>query len=292
MIYFLTVSYYSTELIKQLINSIELNIASAYQIIIVNNSPLDTSIKQLEQHSNVIILDSGSNLGFGSGCNIGINYIYALDSKAIIWLINPDATIHKNADKYILECLKKDSSIAILGTKIEDANRNLWFSSGEFNPLIGKIKHNSSSSTNQKTSIGTTPTRWVCGCSLIINLAKFDHCPNFNPNYFLYYEDTDLCERYYKKGYHIAITNHILVTHQVSSIIGKDIKNMYFHYTFSRLYFLHQHSTKLGLLIYVIYVLIKIFLLLPLNNSIALGRFQGLQQFLIYKFFNRKLKIN
>ena len=279
----MTVNYYSTDLIKQLIQSIELNVKSNYQIIIVNNSPLDVSIKQFEHCSNIETLNSGDNLGFGKGCNIGINYIYALDSKALIWLINPDATIHKNADEYVLECLKKDSSIAIIGTKIQDANKNLWFSSGNFNQWTGNIKHNSFNSTNQKTSVGTTKSRWVCGCSLIINLVKFDHCPNFDSNYFLYFEDTDLCERYHKIGYHIAITNHILVTHQVSSIIGKDKKNMYRHYTFSHLYFLRQHSTRLALLIYIIYNLIKIILLLPLNQSIALGRWEGLKSFFSHR---------
>ncbi len=65
----------------------------------------------------------------------------------------------------------------------------------------------------------------------------------------------------------------------MSSIIGKDQKNMYSHYTFSRLYFLQQHSTQLGLLIYITYTLIKIGLLLPINLPIALGRWQGFKKF-------------
>lgn len=275
MIYFITVNYYSTELIKKLIQSIELNIKSNYKVIIVNNSCLDISINQFKDYSNVIIFNSEENLGFGRGCNLGINYVYDIDSKALVWLINPDATIHKNAKEYIFECLEQDPSIAILGTKIQDANERIWFSSGDFNDWTGKIKHKADYTENKKTRIGTVKSRWVCGCSLIINLARFEHCPNFDPNYFLYCEDTDLCERYYQRGYHIAITNHILVTHQVSSIIGKDPKNMYSHYTFSRLYFLQQHSTRLGLFIYITYTLIKICLLLPINLPIALGRWNG-----------------
>ena len=279
MVYFITVNYYSTELIRELIQSIELNIQSNYKIIIVNNSYLDLSINQLKDYSNVTILNSEENLGFGKGCNLGINYIYDINSNALIWLINPDTTIHKNAKEYIFECFEQDAPIAILGTKIQDTNERIWFSSGDFNQWTGNIKHNSYYLANEKTKVGTTKSRWVCGCSLIINLARFDHSPNFDPNYFLYCEDTDLCERYYQKDYHVAITNHILVTHQVSSIIGKDQKNMYSHYTFSRLYFLQQHSTQLGLLIYITYTLIKIGLLLPINLPIALGRWQGFKKF-------------
>lgn len=283
MIYFITVNYYSTELIKKLVQSIQFNIQVNYQIIIVNNSYLDFSINQFVDYPNLTVLHPKANLGFGKGCNLGINYVYAVNSNALIWLINPDAIIYKNAEKYVLECFKKDSSIAILGTQIQDLNDQIWFSSGDFNRCIGVLKHKSHYSSNEKTKVGTIKSRWVCGCSLIINLDQFDHCPQFDPNYFLYAEDADLCERYYQKGYHIAITNHILVAHQVSSIIGKNQQNMYYHYTFSRLYFLRQHSTYLGLLIYTTYILFKIILFLPINSSIALGRWQGLKKFLMDK---------
>ena len=286
MIYFITVNYYSTELIRELIQSIELNIQSNYKIIIVNNSCLDLSISQLKDYSNVTILNAGENLGFGKGCNLGINHIYDINSNALIWLINPDTTIHKNAKEYIFKCFEQDSSIAILGTNIQDANERIWFSSGDFNKWTGNIKHNSYYLSDEKIIVSTTRSRWVCGCSLIINLARFDHCPSFDPNYFLYCEDTDLCERYYQRCYHIAITNHILVTHQVSSIIGKDKRNMYLHYTFSRLLFLQRHSTVVGLLIYLIYTFGKIILLLPISASIALGKLQGLK-----KFFKNKQNV-
>ena len=279
MIYFVVVNYYSTELIKNLIKSIQSNIQEPYQLIIVNNSSLDTSINQLINHS-ILILNSKENLGFGVGCNTAIEYIYNIDPQALIWLINPDTTLHKNADRYILECLRKYPSVAILGTQIQDSNSKLWFSSGEFNKWTGNLKHKYQNLVTSQRTIGIMNSRWVCGCSLIINLTQFDHCPQFDNSYFLYAEDADLCERYYQKNYHIAITNHILVTHQVSSIIGKDQKNMYSHYTFSRLYFLQQHSTQLGLLTYVIYTLIKIGLLLPINLPIALGRWQGFKKFL------------
>lgn len=279
MIYFITVNYYSTELIKKLVQSIQSNISSDYKIIIVNNSCLDSSINELEECSSVTLLTSKENMGFGRGCNLGIDYVYTIDSKALIWLINPDATIHRNAEEYIVKCIEQDPSIAILGTKIQDSNGRIWFSSGDFNKLIGTINHMSHYASKTKVRIGTSKSRWVCGCSLIINLDRFDHCPQFDPNYFLYVEDIDFCERYYQKGYHIAVTNDILVTHQVSSIIGKNKKNMYLHYTFSRLLFLQRHSTFVGLFTYIIYTLAKIILLLPINFPIASGKLEGMKNF-------------
>jgi N-acetylglucosaminyl-diphospho-decaprenol L-rhamnosyltransferase len=266
------------DLITELIQSIQHYVDTPYKLIIVNNSPDDSSIHELKSDL-ILIIDADQNLGFGVGCNLGIQYIYKQDNKALIWLINPDALLETQAVAYVEKCFSIEPAIAILGTKIKDTKGKMWFSSGNFNPYTGYIKHESVELNTDKSELGVTRSRWVCGCSLIINLARFEHCPSFDPNYFLYYEDIDLCERYYRKDYHIAITNHILVTHQVSSIIGKDQKNMYSHFTFSRLYLLQQHSTHLGLLIYLTYTLIKIGLLLPINLPIALGRWKGFKKF-------------
>ncbi|MCY7332478.1 MAG: glycosyltransferase family 2 protein [Pseudanabaena sp. CAN_BIN31] len=279
MIFFVTVNYYSIDLVESLIKSIRSNILVDYRIIIVNNSDDDFSLCEFIDDS-VSIIDSGTNLGFGAGCNLAISAIFEIDRNALIWLINPDATIEKDADQYILECIRNEPLVSILGTQIQDSNKNIWFSEGSFNKWTGYLGHSLSNENSDTQRIGITKCRWVCGCSMIINLSQFDHCPQFDPNYFLYAEDADLCERYYQQNYYIAVTNRVLVTHQVSSVIGKDKKNMYFQYTFSRLYFLRCHSTFLGMAIYMAYLIFKILLTLPSNAPNALGRLQGFQKFL------------
>jgi GT2 family glycosyltransferase len=281
MIYFLTVNYYSTNLVRELIDSIKINIQTSYQFFVVNNSPGDQSIYNCNcQSSNVIIINSPENIGFGSGCNLGIQYIYNLDKKALIWIINPDTTLDREADNYILGCFEQNPSIAILGTKIRDDTGKIWFSRGIFNPWLGYLKHEQKQSNSNSSDIGVTPSRWVCGCSLIINLSQFDHCPKFDSQYFLYGEDVDFCERYYQKGYFIAITNNILVTHQVSSIIGKDKIFMHYHYTLGCLLLFKKNATQLGFFLYLCNILlVKIPMSLILNPPGAVGRWRGIKHF-------------
>jgi GT2 family glycosyltransferase len=65
-------------------------------------------------------------------------------------------------------------------------------------------------------------TDWVSGCSLILNLAAFPDCPQFDPAFFLYYEDFDLCRRAVAQGLAIALAPAIRVYHRPSSITGRD----------------------------------------------------------------------
>ncbi len=290
VIYFITVNYYSTELVIQLLSSIAAA-AKEYHVLIVNNSPEDVSINGLSQaYSSVTVLTAEKNLGFGAGCNLGIQYVYNLNPQAIIWLINPDTTIEPIALSYIEQCLKQDPHLAILGTRVRDLQEKVWFSIGSFNPWTGSVKQQLKERENSDSQVKTLPCRWVSGCSMVLNLPQFDNCPSFDPHYFLYYEDTDLCERYYKQGYRIAVTQAVLVTHNVSAIGRRNLGTQFQHATYSKLYFLQQHGTVLALWLNLLYMLVLVVRLFPQNRLAAIGRWQGLKKF-IYWQIGKALKL-
>jgi len=301
VIYLLIVNYYSTDLIAGLLTSIYPADNPNLRVIIVNNYPEDRAIAQLAAaRTDLILITAETNLGFGAGCNLGIKYVYQTNSQALIWLLNPDTTIEPDAVAYIIECFQQNLDLAILGTKIRDSQDNIWFSEGRFNPWIGSLPHRSHANfINQPAQAGLVPvappfrvgmgmgvgrpipSRWVSGCSMILNLARFNHCPKFDPHYFLYYEDNDLCERYYQLGYQIAVTQDVLVTHLVSATTHKDKTAKFRYATYSKLYFLKQHGTVLALWLNLVYMLAKVLLLWPRDRASALGRWQGLQKFIL-----------
>jgi N-acetylglucosaminyl-diphospho-decaprenol L-rhamnosyltransferase len=254
MIYFLIVNYYSTALIQNLIESIQISRKSGHasghllQILIIDNSPNDPEIHQLNQRfPQIKILAAPQNLGFGGGCNLGLNQIYTQNSHDLVWLINPDATLDPTAIDYVVECFEREPSIAILGTRIRDQSDQIWFHTGQFNPWLGSIGDRAGSPILVTQAVTTVASQYVSGCSLIFNLSQFDHCPQFDSCYFLYYEDTDLCQRYYQQGYQIAVTEAVLVTHGVSLITNANWQLKHRHSTFSKLYFLSQHAQPTGL---------------------------------------------
>jgi N-acetylglucosaminyl-diphospho-decaprenol L-rhamnosyltransferase len=281
MIYFVIVNYYSTSFVVDLIHSLQASEDTLYKIVIVNNSPEDLSINEISSEFPLTtILTAEKNLGFGAGCNLGIEYVYQKDPKAIIWLINPDTTIEPTATAYVRHCFMQESSLSILGTRIRDSDDKTWFDAGTFNPWLGSVKSLHKNINILNNQVKTIPCRWVSGCSFIINLSRFEHCPRFDPHYFLYYEDTDFCERYHKQGHSIAVTSAILVNHNVSAITGKNQYNKFRHSTYSKLYFLKQHGTYLSLGINLIYLLALTILLYFHDRPSALGRWQGIKSFL------------
>ncbi|RQH25923.1 glycosyltransferase family 2 protein, partial [Okeania hirsuta] len=260
--YFLTVNYYSTQLIQRLVNSITLTPQLFQEIIIINNSTDDNSIYQLQKNTTIII-DSETNLGYGKACNLGLNWIYDQNPQAIIWLINPDAYLFPDSLEKAHHFLAKNPEIYILGTTVYEPTGKVWFGGGIFIPETGKIIPNEFL-LDTETSI----TDWVTGCSMLINLKNFEKCPQFDEDYFLYYEDFDFCRRYAKQGHEIAITQKISVVHQPSSITNKNPELKLEHSIYSYLLSLEKHTSKLVLIYRLLRITMVALFYLPINYKI------------------------
>ncbi|MBD2666502.1 putative glycosyltransferase [Richelia sinica FACHB-800] len=281
MIYFLTVNYYSTQLVAKLINSFPLDNEIEYKIVIINNSPDDQSIYQLE-NSSTLIIDAEKNIGFGSGCNLGLKWIFNQNKQAIVWIINPDAYLPDNSLKQLKTFFDRHPEISILGTIIYTLTAQTWFAGGTFSQLTGSISQKNVFTSNEDKDY--VACEWVSGCSLIINFAKFSQIPVFDSSYFLYYEDFDFCRRYSQQGHIIAITKKISVIHQPSSITNKNILLKTQHSTYSYLLTLSRY-TNLTVQIFRLTRLICYGLfLIPIQPLVAKGKFQG-----IYNYFQHHI---
>lgn len=279
VIYFLTVNYYSSELLKTLINSINsLAITQDIykQLVIVNNSPDDLEIKKLVDHQ-IILLEANQNIGFGQACNLGLNWIYARDKQAIVWLINPDAYLLPDSYSKLIKFFTLDSSVSILGTVVNTPDQQVWFAGGIFQPNTGLIDVRTVIDSSVDILIKTP---WVTGCSMMINLRKFAECPQFDPDYFLYYEDFDFCQRYKKLGHIVAIAPQISVVHQPSSITSKnpDLKIQYSIYSY--LLSLEKHTNRLVLWYRLLRILIIAFLFLPKDYHLSINKLKAIFKYL------------
>lgn len=279
MLYFLTVNYYSSELIKKLIDSIDSN-GFIYQFIIVNNSSDELLLKQLE-NSSISILEANKNLGFGSACNLGLNWIYRRDPQAIVWIINPDTYLKPHTFKNVFTFFENYPELSLVGTIIYTQTDEIWFAGGRFISHLGAILSDNLVSSNSEKPYFVCD--WVSGCSLLINLSHFPDCPQFDPAYFLYYEDFDFCRRYASQGHQIVITNQLSVIHQPSSITNRNIRQKLKHSTYSYLLTLVRYTNPFIFGVRCLRLFLYALILLPLKPQAALGKLTGIVSYLSSK---------
>jgi GT2 family glycosyltransferase len=282
-IVFICINYNCGELILELHHSIASQKDQASRLLIVNNSPDDRSLSQFTSKADVTVLEAGRNLGFGGGCNLALDYLQQNEPQAISWLINPDASLLPGAIKTIRACLSSTRGAMIIGTRIFDRHRNIWFDHGRFNKQWGKINHEpieSDQGAGGKAGGLLQQCDWVSGCSLIINQASFEELPRFDEQIFLYYEDAELCLRLGRKGVKSYVTRDPLVAHSVSATTSKDPIGKLRHSTFGKLYLLHQHGTPWSVAINLMRYCIRAAAYWPVDCDEAAGRALGVLSYL------------
>lgn len=260
LICFICVNYHSTNLIAELLNSIEAEQDPNICCVIVDNSPYDTDLNELASSHQFILLKPNRNLGFGGGCNLALDYIEANQPGALAWLINPDARLIPGAISQVRRCLQHNPNLGLLGTRIEDSKGVAWFNSGYFDPIWGKLHQTKSDgsessigqhATNQRpTDHDWQSTRcdWLSGCSLIMDLQHLPTKTRFDTTIFLYYEDAELCLRLRKQGIQPYVTQQTLASHLISATMTRLPIGRYKHATFGKLYLLHKYATPLAII--------------------------------------------
>lgn len=174
-----------------------------FEIIIVDNSSKDDSLDKLKLFSSnkdyLRVVDSELNLGFAKGCNLGA-------SKAqgeYLLFLNSDTNVLDKGIIKMVDFLKQNANVGILGGRLRNSDGSLQPSAGVFYNLpnliimllgvqrFGLLK----SSPNKIKKVD-----WVSGAALMILRKAFEELHGFDEDYFMYIEDMDLSYRARKKG--------------------------------------------------------------------------------------------
>lgn len=282
MIYLIIVNYYSADLIERLLASIQERPAVPYHVLVVNNSPDDQKVQSLAA-APITLLDAGYNSGFGAACNLALAWIAERDPGAIAWLLNPDTTLPPGILEQALAWWQTHSKPAIVGTLVTEPSGALWFAGGWFNRATGAITAN----TTAIPPLPYTPCDWVTGCSLMLNLAAFADCPQFDPAYFLYYEDVDFCQRYAAVGYSVGLAPQFQVTHYPSSITNRQPQAKLRYSTYGYLLTLTRYSHPAILTLRLLRLMLHAGLLLPMQPQAAIGKLKGIYDYLQHHVLQR-----
>jgi GT2 family glycosyltransferase len=190
------VSYKSANFLKKCVASIyeKINIEIPFEIIIVNNDKEENLYAILENKTEIKIINNYKNLGFGAGNNIGANF----SQGEVLLFLNPDTEITSSDTKEVLELFESDKKIGIIGGRLHsgDGKTEKWSVGYELG-LIDLIKNNLGWSRNRKIwqKESQVEVDWVSAAALFIKKDIFEKIGGFDENFFMYFEDMDLCKK-------------------------------------------------------------------------------------------------
>ena len=221
------------KIILDCLKSLDKNI----KILIVENSN-DFTHKNIIKHEfpNVKIICTGDNLGYAEGNNFGLKYV----KTDYVLILNPDVICEKIFFSNILDVVKEAKDFTIIGCQY--LFDKVFMPAGFFErkkDIIFKEKF-------KKDEIESLEkVEWVTGCSMLINLKQFNKKEIFDQNYFLYFEEFDLCKSLVRDNKKIFTSKKLKVHHLgfKSSISDDPQKNSRtinikdWHYMWSSFYY-------------------------------------------------------
>ena len=226
-------SFHSRNKIFNCINSIEKNI----KVIVIENSNDQILKKEIQSnYQNVECVLSEENLGYGAGNNLGLSMVKT--SYALI--LNPDVTLINGAiSKFFLTINNLKDFGVIAPVSLNEKYNN-------FNIAVDKeIKEVDN----------------VKGFAMFLNMKNLKKINFFDDNFFLYFEEIDLCRRLKKNNSKIFIDPTIEVNHLGGTSHNSEIEkpmelSRNWHWMWSTFYF---HKKHYGYLSAVIKILPKLF---------------------------------
>jgi len=203
------VNYNSAVLLKNAVNSIldktkDLN----YEIIVVDNASSDGSGKEIELHfkEKIIYIQSPENIGFGRANNLAIKKA----SGTYIFFLNPDTILLNNALKEFLDFAKQNIQLNIgaLGSLLLNEKLQYTTSFGTFPSIRNVLKTKFEAiihiiyKQNKQNSVLTINDfefplyiDFITGADLFVPKKNLSMIGDFDSDFFMYCEETDLQKR-------------------------------------------------------------------------------------------------
>jgi GT2 family glycosyltransferase len=218
-----------------------------YQILVVDNGSRDDSVAYIKSHySEVKLIENHANLGYAAGNNVGISYFLKHDYTHLL-IINNDITVDAQLLEVLLGQMEKEPTVGIIGPV------NYSFADQQ------KVVNNYATLDNQKYQYNIitdgpladelVETEYVNGAAMLIKREALEKTGGFRPEYFLYWEETDLCFRARQADYKCVTSQKTFIHHKVGASLNQKYSTVktYYYYR-NRLYFFKVNQMFSGMI--------------------------------------------
>ena len=193
---------------------------TAYEVVLADNGS-DDGAPEAAVGPGVRLLRTGGNLGYGKAANLGASG--AQDE----WLVvaNPDVTWSPGALDELLAAAARWPRAGCLGPAIRTPDGRLYPSARAFPSLGRGIGHAvfgwwwpaNPWTRSYRAETGSPvegTTGWLSGSCMLLRREAFEAVAGFDPSYFMYCEDMDLCRRLAEAGWQNVYVPTAVITHQ------------------------------------------------------------------------------
>jgi GT2 family glycosyltransferase len=173
----------------------------------------------------LVIVRTGTNLGFAGGNNVGLRYALARDDFDYVWLLNNDTVVEPKALAAMISRMAEKSTAGMCGSTLiryHEPQRIEAFGGGYYCKWIGLPWHVGRTRRTDQVPAPRSAERlmnYVVGASLMVSRQFLKEIGLMNEEYFLYFEETDWAVRA-RGRFGLAYAPDSIVYHKIGQSIG------------------------------------------------------------------------
>lgn len=207
-----------------------------FRLLVVDNASTDESVAQITKAMpSVELLQTGVNLGFGGGCNAGIEHALARGAE-YVWLVNSDATVDAHALSALVRVADENFALASVGSvayEVDARDKIQLWGGGRINLWTGHSRH----------LLSPGSLDFISGASVLLRCTALEEVGLFDQKtFFMYWEDTDLAFRLQKAGWQLAVADDSRIWHKQSASLGRGSLLLDYYFTQSGVRFFRRHA--------------------------------------------------
>ena len=193
--------------------------AFSWEAIIVDNQSADNQLPFFAaQYPEFRFIENDGNFGFANGCNRGAREA----SGEYLFFLNPDTIVTPHAIKQLLTALESNPEITILSCKqVNDQGKDtrpygLFMRPATLTSMlrsIYRLTHKPFAVRMIQGGYYAIFPEWVSGSAILISQRHYDALQGWDEDYWMYYEDADLCKRATARGGRIALLTDVRIIH-------------------------------------------------------------------------------
>ncbi len=167
-----------------------------------------------EQFPEVRTVDNGGNVGFGAGMNAG----FKAARGRYVFIYNPDILLTSGSLEELVRHMDENPGVGMIAPRLHNPDGSLQYSCYAFMepktvvyrrvPLLRGLpfakRHVDAYLMADWDHATTRDVDYALGAAMLVRREALDAVGGFDPAFFVYFEDQDLCRRLWKAGWRVT----------------------------------------------------------------------------------------
>ncbi len=212
----IVLNWNGTEDTLECLSSLALLDYPRYEIIVVDNGSQPSPRQRItEEFPRFTYIETGTNLGYAGGNNVGIRYALAAGHE-YVFVLNNDTIVERDVLRHAVAVAEADASIGVVGVKIIawDQPERVWVAYGQVTYRQGLVRLIGYYGQDDGAFDTQRDVEWVPGTAMLFRRRALETVGLFDEEFFAYHEDVDWCTAAREHGLRVVFAPQPRIYHK------------------------------------------------------------------------------